>query len=141
MTREPSGARARIDRALRTMEGQHVRLHELHAELDRALERGGASGVHEWLGRLQSALRAHFELEESAVFPALADLDQSASDGVHKLAGEHREVLSSLEGLLAKPRESVAASLPELRRVLAAHESDEERIVRSVLDGKPPGGR
>jgi hemerythrin superfamily protein len=134
-----SGTRARIDRALRTMEGQHVRLHEFYVELDQALLRSETSAAKTWLTRLISALQAHFELEETIVFPALSELDPKASAVVARLQKQHRSVISELETLLEASHETLNDAVPELRRNLASHESDEESIVRLVLSGESTG--
>ena len=135
MERESRGVRVRIDRALRTMEGQHRRLQEIHAELDLSVRRGDAKEVEAWIDRLHSALRAHFEIEESVVFPALAELEPDSADRVGRLASEHGSILATLEALVGAPAVERGGALGELQRRLATHESDEESVVRQALDG------
>ncbi len=133
MEQHESGARARLHRALRTMEGQHDRLHEIHREIDRHLGRGNGVEIEAWLRRLVSALEAHFELEEQVVFPVVVELDPAASGAVGELSAEHHTVLARIQAIIRSSEQTLRASLPEIRERLAAHEAAEERAVQRAL--------
>ena len=130
---DDSGARARLSRGLHTIEGQHRKLREVQEELDRALAKGHGSQAAMWLNRLEASLTAHFEVEESLVFPVVSELDAASATSVGQLTQEHGVVLEKLQILSSASVESLRADLPLLRELLAAHESLEEDVVLRVL--------
>jgi iron-sulfur cluster repair protein YtfE (RIC family) len=70
------------------MEGQHLHLRPVLAELDFAIRAGADGEIPEQLTRLHHALGAHFEIEESVLFPALHGLSPHTKSDLTKLVDE-----------------------------------------------------
>jgi hypothetical protein len=129
-----TGLRHRLRRALRRMEGQHLHLRPLLAEIDDAVRAGALAEIGERLTRLRDALSAHFELEESVLFPALHGLSPGSARDLTQLAEEHRAFLSELLHLAGGDgRARSAEAISRLRSALAAHEKREERLLASFV--------
>lgn len=128
-----TGLRHRLQRALRRVEEQHRHLGTVEEELDRALTGGAASEVASWVGVLRDALRAHFELEEQVVFPALHGLVPGFREELEQLERDHAAFLGALDDLVARRDGSPSAPMRALRERLARHEQAEERLMRRGL--------
>lgn len=128
-----TGLRHRLQRALRRVEEQHRHLRAIQDEIDRAVS-GEASEISDWVARLRDALRAHFDLEEQVVFPALHGLVPALRQELERLEREHGNFLGMLDDLV-DGRELRAAVLRALREQLALHERQEERVMKQGLAG------
>jgi len=127
-----TGLRHRLRRALRRMESQHLHLRSLLGELDTALRDGAHAELPERLTRLRLALAAHFEVEDSVLFPALHGLSPHSQQDLEALSNEHGAFLDELLALAsALDTARSAESFSRLRASLAEHERREERL----LDG------
>jgi len=116
------------------MEGQHLHLRPLLAELDEAVRAGAASEIGDRLTRLHGALSAHFELEESVLFPALRGLSPHSLRDLTQLAEEHAAFLAELLHLAGTDGASQRAdAIPRLRVALAEHEKREERLLETFV--------
>ena len=129
-----TGLRHRLRRALRRMEGQHLHLRPLFAELDEALRAGVVAELGERLTQVHGALSAHFELEESVLFPALHGLSPRSLGDLTRLAEEHGAFLAELLHLAGPAGASQRVdAIPRLRAALAEHEKREEHLLESFV--------
>lgn len=134
-----AGLRSRLRRVVQRVEDQHRALREIAVELDRALASGSRELAHAWLTRMRDALRAHFELEEEVVFPALHGLDPDTLSEIEQLERDHGRFLERLRALLAgEPGATplTPADVKGLRERLAAHELREEHLLEQALAGE-----
>jgi hypothetical protein len=129
-----TGLRHRLRRALRRMEGQHLHLRPLLDELDEAVRAGAVAEIGERLTRLRDALSAHFELEESVLFPALHGLSPRSTGDLTRLVQEHRAFLAELLHLAGPDAGGQSAeAISRLRSALVEHETREERLLASFV--------
>lgn len=135
-----TGLRTRLRRALQGVEKQHQQIRMIGDELGRAIASGRVEDVETCVGRLRDALRAHFDLEEGVLFPALHGLVPSTQPELTQLERDHGAFLEVLHSLL--PQEGGNAPAPvdlaDLRARLAAHEAREERLMKQALE-EPTG--
>jgi iron-sulfur cluster repair protein YtfE (RIC family) len=136
-----TGLEHRLRRTERRIVEQHRHIRELTVELDRAAEAGRSAEVRTWLHRLEEALRAHFELEEDVVFPALHGMEPSQVAALERLVREHGEMLEQLRRVRDATSEAeqgtVSDGLPALRSQLSDHERREEALVKAVMSSHP----
>jgi len=136
MERMVTGLRARLERALHRMEEQHRALREIADELDGAVASGAQADIERWLSRFFDALRSHFDLEESVVFPALHGMLAGARPDLTRLEGDHGFFLERVRDLLEAggPRGgTLVDALSVVRERLRAHERVEERLIENAL--------
>lgn len=133
-----SGLRHRLRRALRHMEAQHRHLGPIRRELYRAVEDGASVRILEWLTRYSDALWAHFDLEEGTVFPAVRGLGAGTREEIDRLVRDHAGFLERLSDFCDRD-EGASLGLRELEafeRALREHESREEALMASVVEGE-----
>ena len=128
-----TGLRHRLRRALRRMEQQHLHLRPLLAEVENAASDGARAPLHPPLLRFCDSLRAHFELEDSVLFPALHGLSPPSQKEIDRLSDEHGFFLSQLRGMLESTLACDAEAFARLRAALAEHERREEQLLESIL--------
>lgn len=132
-----TGLRHRLRRASSQIEEQHRALRVIASELDGALLARSPAQIRDWLDRFSDSLRAHFDLEESVLFPAVHGLAEAAEPDLDRLTEEHGVFLETLAQVL----ESVAAgasgdptsTVTALRERLRDHEQREEALLVQVL--------
>jgi hypothetical protein len=135
--RMETGLRLRVKRAVRQMSDQHRHIRAIHGSIQDALERGGASDAEAALDRLQSAVEAHFALEDEVFFPALHGLRPEFAEALEALSREHAEFAAALRGMIGDLRasgvEALQGGFEAYARALAAHEVREEAIVTELV--------
>jgi iron-sulfur cluster repair protein YtfE (RIC family) len=132
-----TGLRHRLERALRRVEDQHGQLREIADALDRAVATGAPADAERWLERFTDALRSHFELEETVVFPALRGISEAVRPDLERLEVDHGRFLERLRELIeaSEPGGSptLIDALGALRERLRVHESIEEGLIERVV--------
>jgi hemerythrin-like domain-containing protein len=113
-----------------------------HREVESLLEQLGEATDAETqaplVKELVTALRAHMELEETEVYPQLADLDD---DTVAEALTEHglaREGVTQLEELIGQP--GFGAAVEMVRAGIAHHVEEEENEAFPLLRRSAPRG-
>jgi iron-sulfur cluster repair protein YtfE (RIC family) len=133
-----TGLRHRVKRAVRQMSEQHRNIRAIHGSIRGALERGGVQDARAALDRLQSAMEAHFALEDEVFFPALHGLRPEFADSLEALSREHAgfsEVLRKLGAdLETSTVDSFQSGFDAYAETLAAHERREEEIVATLVE-------
>src|SRR5262245_1769002 len=76
----------------------------------------------------ESDLKAHFDLEEKIVFPAMGGIQEAAST-IEELIGEHRNLARLVESLCTDQGQKLASLLQEFADLLEAHVRKEERVL------------
>lgn len=131
-----SGLRFRVKRAARQIADQHQQMEAALRRVEDSLEKGSADDVREHFQSYRGALDAHFSLEDGVFFPALHGLHPDCASELEALAAEHRVFLERLvilrETLEGRGMSAFGHALRRLAAELMAHESREERLVRSV---------
>jgi hypothetical protein len=128
-----TGLRHRLRRALRRIEEQHVELRERMRELETDARAAGDCCLPcAELNRFGDALRAHFELEDDVLFPALNGLNPCSCGDLEALSREHALLLAALRDLAAEPAPP-GDGFDRLRGSLRDHERREEHLVGSIL--------
>jgi hemerythrin len=139
-----TGLRHRVKRAVRQMSEQHRNIRAIHGSIRGALERGGVQDVRAALDRLQSAMEAHFALEDEVFFPALHGLRPQFGESLETLSREHvgfSETLRKLGAdLEASGVETFQSAFEAYSEILAAHERREEQIVTTLVESIVAGG-
>ena len=132
-----TGLQHRIDRAVHQMESQHRHLRELGDQIDRAVAAGHDAEIERWLQRFRDALRSHFELEETVLFPAVHGLAPEALGRLHGLEADHKNLIAAIDPLIQAPAVPGAETridvLGRVRSRLHAHERREEALVHGAL--------
>ena len=133
-----TGLRHRVKRAVRQMSDQHRNIRAIHGSIRGALERGGVQDTRAALDRLQSAMDAHFTLEDEVFFPALHGLRPEFADSLEALSREHAGFSEELRklgaGLEASDVEAFQSGFDVYAEALAAHERREEQIVATLVE-------
>lgn len=133
-----TGLQHRVKRLVQQIADQHRHLMALRGEIDAALERGARRDAGTKLARFETALAAHFELEQRSFFPALHGLARSRSAELEALEREHEGFLAELRALAADvDRADAGATRMAFERQVAAlrdHEQREERLVGLIAD-------
>lgn len=133
-----TGLQHRVKRLVQQIADQHRHLMALRGEVDVTLERGTRRDAGSALARFETALAAHFELEQRSFFPALHGLSRSRSAELEALEREHEGFLAELRALAADvERVDATASRAVFERQLAAlrdHEQREERLVAQIAE-------
>jgi iron-sulfur cluster repair protein YtfE (RIC family) len=137
MQRMETGLRLRVKRAVRQMSDQHRHIRAIHGSIRDALARGGASDAEAALDRLQSAMEAHFALEDEVFFPALHGLRPEFAEALETLSREHAEFAAGLRRMIADLQASGVEALQNgfeaYTRALVDHEGREEEIVTELV--------
>jgi hemerythrin superfamily protein len=120
------------------LRADHARIDGLLTEIQHFMRVGAWAEADQHLAALDHDLVRHMAAEEALLFPALQNMTEAVARAVPGLLAEHgelRELLPELATALAK--QNVVASetiLPQLRRSLARHHEDEERLVYPISD-------
>jgi hemerythrin HHE cation binding domain-containing protein len=133
-----TGLRHRLRRAVRRSESQHGQLRALLAEIEAPLRTGTRVVATDLVARLRDALRAHFELEDQTLFPALHGLRPDVSAPIEVLSREHADFLAELGAALGAASGCDRDAFVRLRAALGDHERREEALLESVVDGSRP---
>jgi hypothetical protein len=127
------GLQHRLKRVAQQTVEQHRQLAAIQRELVRALAGDAPAEARGALERYAAALRAHFELEQGVVFPALHGLAPERTPELDALEGEHALFLGELVELArqvaAAPSENARQSLARHLERLREHERREESLV------------
>ena len=135
-----TGLRSRLRRALQRVEHQHQQIREVGEQLERAIASGSPDELATSVERLREALRAHFDLEEDVLFPAVHGLMPQTQPELFQLERDHGAFLEVLHGLLAPDAGPPSAEeLRDLRARLAEHERHEERMMTQALEEADQG--
>jgi nucleotide-binding universal stress UspA family protein len=133
-----TGLRYRVKRAARQIASQHRHIRSTFEAVREAAARGAARELRTALVGLQSAVRAHFSLEDDVLFPALHGLRPEYAGALEKLSREHARFVAELrrmaEGLEISDLARFASALEALASSLAAHEGREEKLVGVMTD-------
>jgi len=120
------------------LRSDHARLDGLLTEMQHYLRAGTSAEAARQCARLGEALARHMAAEEELLFPAMQRMTEAVARAVPPMLAQHaemRDLLPDLAAALAKG--DVLASealLPRLRRSLARHHEDEERLVYPITD-------
>jgi hypothetical protein len=129
-----TGLRRRLERTLRTVRQQHAQLRDVDGELGKALAAGAWSEARDWLERMRDAFRAHFDLEEEVIFPAVHGLLPGTLKEIARLERDHQAFLELLHTALgAQPHANLSRDVEALRERLDVHERHEERLLSLAL--------
>lgn len=130
------GLQHRLRRLSQQIADQHRHLAGLRDEIEAALARGAASDARRELKRYETALAAHFELEQSLFFPALHGLSPAHASGLEALEREHAGLHADLRAIGAGVEERTPdASREPFKRWLARlrdHERREEILASEI---------
>jgi iron-sulfur cluster repair protein YtfE (RIC family) len=133
------GLRHRVRRLAQQTAEQHRHLDALRREVSAGFERGALTEARQALERFAAALAAHFELEQTVIFPALHGLSPSRTQELEALEREHADYLSELRRVLAgiesAPAEASGRAFQRFIDGLGGHERREERLVGEISDG------
>lgn len=130
------GLRMRLAQEARRIAAQHEFLDALEATTRAALAVGDAAACDEALLHFESALVAHFEIEERVQFPALhglaVELDPELAELV-RAHGRFRAALAAMrdavEDVDPDARAAVLAEFEALAAELRTHETHEETLL------------
>lgn len=120
------------------LRSDHARIDSLLTEIQHFLRVGALAEADRHLAALDEALNRHMAAEEELLFPAMQRMTEAVARAVPGMVAEHgelRALLPELSAALAK--QDVLASealLPQVRRSLARHHEDEERLVYPISD-------
>jgi hypothetical protein len=135
-----TGLQHRVKRLAHQIADQHRQLSVLRGEVETAFDRGAGREAAVALGRFEAALAAHFELEQSLLFPALHGLSPGDAGELEVLEREHAGWLAALRGLASAVEGAGAsgsrAGFASLLDGLRDHEAREERIVARISESE-----
>jgi nucleotide-binding universal stress UspA family protein len=133
-----TGLRYRMKRAARQIASQHRHIRSAFEAIREAAARGAAREVRTALAGLQSAVHAHFSLEEGVFFPAIHGLHPEYREALDTLSREHVRFAAELrrmaEGLEFSGLARFTSAFEALVSSLAAHEGREEELVGVMTD-------
>jgi uncharacterized protein (DUF2249 family) len=120
------------------LRSDHARIDGLLNEMQHFLRVGALAEADRHLAALDEALSRHMAAEEELLFPAMQRMTEAVARAVPGMVAEHGELRSLLPDLAAAlTKQDVVASealLPQVRRSLARHHEDEERLVYPISD-------
>ena len=120
------------------LRSDHARLDGLFTELQHFLRVGALAEAYRHFAALEQGLNRHMAAEEELLFPAMQRMTEAVARAVPGILTEHGDLRALLPDLAdALARKDVLASetlLPQLRRSLARHHEDEERLVYPITD-------
>jgi len=120
------------------LRSDHARIDGLLTELQHFLRVGAMAEADRHFAAFNLALDRHMAAEEELLFPAMQRMTNAVARAVPGMVTEHgdlRELLPELASALS--RQDVLACetlLPQVRRSLARHHEDEERLVYPITD-------
>lgn len=116
----------------------HGRIDGLLTEIQHDLRVGALAEAEVRFEELQRALIRHMSAEEGILFPAMQKMTESVAQAVPAMLAQHGELRSLLPELVAALRKQDVLAceglLPQIRRSLARHHEDEERLVYPISD-------
>jgi uncharacterized protein (DUF2249 family) len=116
----------------------HARIDGLLTELQHFLRVGALAEADRHFAGLDQALSRHMATEEELLFPAMQRMTEAVARAVPDMLAEHgdlRAILPDLAYALVKQNVVAGETLvPQLRRSLARHHEDEERLVYPITD-------
>ena len=120
------------------LRSDHARIDGMLTELQHFLRVGALAEAERHFASLEQALVRHMTAEEKLLFPAMLRMTQPVARAVPSILAEHadlRAILPVLADALAKQDVlAIETILPQLRRSLARHHEDEERLVYPITD-------
>jgi hemerythrin superfamily protein len=120
------------------LRADHARIDGLLTEIQHRMRVGAWGEADQHFAALDHDLVRHMAAEETLLFPALQNMTEGVARAVPGLLAEHAELRGLLPALAtALARQDVVASegiVPQLRRSLARHHEDEERLVYPISD-------
>jgi hemerythrin superfamily protein len=120
------------------LRSDHARIDSLLTEMQHGLRVGALAEAEVRFEALGQVLSRHMAAEEEILFPAMQQMIESVARAVPAMLAEHRELRSLLPQLAtALGQQDLLASeslLPQIRRSLARHHEDEERLVYPITD-------
>jgi chromosome segregation ATPase len=132
------GLRHRLKRLAQQIADQHRQLDGLRKEVSAALEREARADSRHALKRFRALLSAHFDLEQSVIFPALHGLAPGKTQELEAIEREHAGFLAALHRIQAAietaPAESFARAFEHCLSDLRSHEQREERLVGEISE-------
>ncbi len=120
------------------LRADHARIDGLLTDMQHSLRVGALAEAEVRFEELGKALSRHMAAEEGILFPAMQQMMESVARAVPVMLAQHGELRSLLPELAtALATQDVLASetlLPQIRRSLARHHEDEERLVYPITD-------
>jgi hypothetical protein len=115
---------------------EHRRLDVLFEEARAALGAGPGEAARHALVILAEALEAHFEREDRLYYPAVGALRREHARLLRSFATGHTRFLAQLEAIERQlgvgPSAGAAAAFEALAADFAAHEEEEEGLLRAI---------
>jgi uncharacterized protein (DUF2249 family) len=120
------------------LRADHARIDGLLTEVQHYMRVGAWAEADQHFATLEANLSRHMAAEEELLFPAMNTMIESVSQAVPSMLTEHgelRAILPGLAGALAQQNVLECETLlPQVRRSLARHHEDEERLVYPISD-------
>jgi hemerythrin superfamily protein len=120
------------------LRADHARIDGLLTEMQHYLRVGALAEAEVRFQVLGQALKRHMAAEEGILYPAMQQMTESVARAVPAMLAEHGELRSLLPELATAMRQQdVLASeslVPQIRRSLARHHENEERLVYPITD-------
>ncbi len=121
-----------------SLRADHARIDRLLADIQHDLRVGALAEAEVRFEELGKSLSRHMAVEEEVLYPAMTQMTESVARSVPAMLAEHSELRALLPELaagLAKQDMLACESLvPRIRRSLARHHEDEERLVYPITD-------
>jgi iron-sulfur cluster repair protein YtfE (RIC family) len=125
------------DSATQCLQADHRQLDVKLLESERAAGEGKFSEASELFAAFASGLGSHIDAEEHVLFPVLEELERGAMGPMSVMRAEHEELRVLLEHIgarLAAEASDWRASFPQLKEILLAHNTKEERMLYPMAD-------
>jgi hemerythrin superfamily protein len=120
------------------LRADHARIDSMLTEMQHYLRVGALAEAEVRFADLGQALSRHMAAEEEILYPAMQQMSESVAQAVPAMLAEHGELRSLLPELAeALGKQDVLAMetlLPQIRRSLARHHEDEERLVYPITE-------
>lgn len=120
------------------LRADHARLDGLVTEIQHCLRIGAMADAGKLFEDWGQALGRHMAAEEEILFPAMQQMTEAVARAVPAMLAQHSEMRSFLPrlGAALEKRDVLAgeALLPQIRRSLARHHEDEERLVYPITE-------
>ena len=120
------------------LRADHARIDGLLTEVQHYMRVGAWAEADQHFAALDQTLNRHLAAEEELLFPAMQNMVDNVSRAVPSMLTEHgelREVLPELASALAQQNVLACETiLPQMRRSLARHHENEERLVYPISD-------
>jgi hemerythrin superfamily protein len=120
------------------LRADHAHIDGLLTDMQHCLRVGALAEAEVRFEELGKALSRHMAAEEGILYPAMQQMMESVARAVPAMLAQHGELRSLLPELAtALAKQDVLSSetlLPQIRRSLARHHEDEERLVYPITD-------